>query len=224
MNLIPNASQFAILGLGRFGSAVAKRLYALGKEVLAVDTDEQRVADVAEYVTHAVVADCLDESAMRQLGVDKFDVVVVAMGSNMQASILATLICKEMGVRYVVAKAQSFHHSKALEKIGADMVVFPETESGNRLATLLASPSVVELAEIAPNFKIVEIDAPAEWESKTLIELKIRQKHLLTVLAVTNKNGTVSSPSGEFVIQKGDKVVLCGAQSDIAKFAKKVQA
>lgn len=174
MNTIPNARQFAVLGLGRFGSALARQLYALGKEVLAVDTDEQKVDDIAEYVTHAMAVDCLDEPAMRQIGLENFDVVIVGVG-EMETSILATLICKEIGVKYVVAKAQSVQHRKVLEKIGADMVVFPEMEAGCKLGNLLASPTVVELAEIAPNFKVVEVEVPSVWADKSLTELKIRQ-------------------------------------------------
>ncbi len=221
MNTIPNARQFAVLGLGRFGSALARQLYALGKEVLAVDTDEQKVDDIAEYVTHAMAVDCLDEPAVRQIGLENFDVVIVGVG-EMETSILATLICKEIGVKYVVAKAQSVQHRKVLEKIGADMVVFPEMEAGCKLGNLLASPTVVELAEIAPNFKVVEVEVPSVWADKSLTELKIRQKYLLTVLMVSRGGKITTSPSGEFILQANDKIVLCGEHKDLVKFSKTV--
>ncbi len=220
MKTIPNAKQFAVLGLGRFGSTVAKRLYSLGKEVLAVDVDEQRVADIADYVTHSMVGDCLDEPTLKQIDISSFEVVVVAIAHDMEASILATLLCKEMGVKYIIAKAQSMQHSKVLEKIGADMVVFPELESGHKLGTLLASPTMVEIAELAPNFKIIEIEAPEEWQNKSLIELKIRNKYGLTVLLVNRDQKVISTPSGEFVLQGGDKIVLCGEEKDLRKFSK----
>ena len=220
MKEIPNAKQFAVLGLGRFGSVVAKRLYALGKEVLAIDIDEQKVADVADYVTHSMVVDCLDEATLKQIDIGSFEVVVVAIGSDMEASILSTLLCKEMGVKYIVAKAQSLQHRKVLEKIGADMVVFPEMEAGHKLGSLLASPDMVEIAELAPNFKIIEIEAPEDWQDKSLVELKIRNKYSLTVLLVNRDQNVVASPSGAFVLQAGDKVVLCGEQKDLQKFSK----
>lgn len=222
MNNIPNGKQFAVLGVGRFGSAVAKQLYSWGKEVLAVDIDQQRVEDIAEYVTHSVVADCLDEHAVSQLGLDTLDVVVVAIGNNMQANILATLICKEIGVKYVVSKAQSEQHAKVLQKIGADMVVFPEAESGYKLGTLLASPTMKELAEIAPDFKIIEVEAPEYWAEKSLIELKIRQKYRLNVLMVNRDGEITTSPAGEFVIHANDKLVLCGEKKDLVKLSKNV--
>ena len=200
MKSIPNAKQFAVLGLGRFGSTVAKRLYSLGKEVLAVDVDEQRVADIADHVTHSMVGDCLDELTLKQIDSSSFEVVVVAIAHDMEASVLATLLCKEMGVKYIIAKAQSMQHSKVLEKIGADMVIFPELETGHKLGTLLASPDMVEIAELAPNFKIIEIEAPEEWQNKSLIELKIRNKYSLTVLLVNRDQKVMSTPSGEFVL------------------------
>lgn len=222
MNTIPNGKQFAVLGLGRFGSALAKQLYSLDKEVLAVDIDEQRVAEVAEYVTHSMVVDCLDEQTMKQLDMASFDIVIVAIGNDMEASILATLICKELGVKYVVSKAQSVQHAKVLEKIGADMVVFPEMESGYKLGTLLASPAMVELAEIAPDFKIIEIEVPDAWADKSLIELKIRQKYLLTVLMVSRDKEIFTSPSGEFTLKANDKIVLCGEKKDLMKLSKNI--
>ena len=134
MNTIPNARQFAVLGLGRFGSALARQLYALGKEVLAVDTDEQKVDDIAEYVTHAIAVDCLDEPAMRQIGLENFDVVIVGVG-EMETSILATLICKEIGVKYVVAKAQSVQHRKVLERLAPTLWCFPKWRRAANWAT-----------------------------------------------------------------------------------------
>ena len=220
MKEIPNAKQFAVLGLGRFGSAVAKSLYALGKEVLAIDVDEQKVADVTDYVTHSMVVDCLDEATLKQIDIGSFEVVIVAIGSDMEASILSALLCKEMGVKYVIAKAQSLQHRKVLEKIGVDKVVFPEMDAGQKLASLLSSPDMVEIAELAPNFKIIEIEAPEDWQDKSLIELKIRNKYGLTVLLVNREQQVFASLTGEFVLQAGDKVVLCGEQKDLQKFSK----
>ena len=220
MKEIPNAKQFAVLGLGRFGSAVAKSLYALGKEVLAIDIDEQKVADITDYVTHSMVVDCLDEATLKQIDIGSFEVVIVAIGSDMEASILSALLCKEMGVKYVIAKAQSLQHRKVLEKIGVDKVVFPEMDAGQKLASLLSSPDMVEIAELAPNFKIIEIEAPEDWQDKSLIELKIRNKYGLTVLLVNREQQVFASLTGEFVLQAGDKVVLCGEHKDLQKFSK----
>ena len=158
--------QYVVIGIGRFGRSIATCLASLGKDVLAVDTDENIIAEIAPYVTHAVQADSTDEKALKALGIDNFDVAVVSIGGNLQASILVTMLCKELGVKYVLAKAQSEIHGKVLYKTGADKVVFPERDMGIRVAHNLSASNVLDYMEIAGDLRIVDIVSIESWIAK----------------------------------------------------------
>ena len=160
--------QFAVIGMGRFGSSVAKTLYNLGYDVLAIDHDESRTDEVVEMVTHAVTADSTDEDALRSLGLRNFDVVVVAIGQDIQASILTTLILKEMGVGMIVVKAQNELHGKVLAKIGADKVIYPERDMGARVAHHLISPNILDHIELSNDYSIVDLEAGPGLVGKNL--------------------------------------------------------
>ena len=144
--------QYVVIGCGRFGSSVAKTLYELGNDVLAIDRNEEIVQEIYEYVTHAVQADVMDENVLKELGIRNFDVVIVSIGSDLEASILATLIAKELGVKVVIAKAQSELHGKVLSKIGADKVIFPERDMGVRVGHNLVSSNILDFIELSPDF------------------------------------------------------------------------
>jgi trk system potassium uptake protein TrkA len=148
--------QYVVIGLGRFGTSVAQTLYQMGCEVLAIDTDEEKVQAVANIVTHAVQADATDENAMRALGLRNFDVAIISIG-DIQASILTTLVLKEMGIKRLVAKALSELHGRVLEKIGADKVIYPERDMGMRVAHNLVSGSILDYMELAPGYSIIEV-------------------------------------------------------------------
>ncbi len=213
---------FAIIGCGRFGSAVAKTLYELGNEVLAIDGDMDVVDNIAGQVTHAIQADVMDEGVLMELGLSNFDVVVVSIGTDLQASIMATLIVKELGVDKIVAKAQSELHGKVLKKIGADKVIFPERDMGVRVAHNLASNSIVDYIELSPDYSILEIQAIPRWHNKTLEELRLRNKYQVTVMAVKREEEVNVSPGPKYQIQKGDILVALGstdAINDIAEEA-----
>ena len=167
--------QFVVLGLGRFGSSLARTLYGLGHDVLVVDETEEAVQEISESVTHAVQADATDESTLRSLGLRNFDVAIVAIGSNIQSSILISMIVKELGVKHVVAKAQSELHAKLLCKIGVDRVVFPERDMGIRLAHNLVSSNVLDFIELSSDYSIVEMAALNEWKGKTLKDLNLEK-------------------------------------------------
>jgi trk system potassium uptake protein TrkA len=209
--------QFVVLGLGRFGTSVAKSLYQMGHDVLAVDIDEDVVQGISDSVTHAVQADVTEEDALRALGLGNFDVGVVAIGSNIQASTLVTLIVKEMGVKYVVAKAQNELHAKLLYRIGADRVVFPERDMGVRLAHNLVSSNVIDFIELAPDFSIVEMAAPEAWCGKTLKQLDIRRKHGINVVAVKDGDDIRVSPGADYMIKEGDALIVIGNNGDVAR-------
>lgn len=209
--------QYAVIGCGRFGSSVAKTLYNLGHEVLAIDKDEEKVQEISEYVTHAVQADVMDESVLRELGVRNFDVVIISIGSNLEASIFATLIAKELGVKRVIAKAQSELHGKVLSKIGADKIIFPERDMGVRVAHNLVSTNILDFIELSPDYSIVEIAAISEWENKTLRELKLPTKYGINVMAIKREKYINASPYADDMISKGDILVVIGNTEDIRK-------
>ena len=208
-------TSFVIIGLGRFGTAIASELSALGHEVLAVDVDEERVQQVADHVTHAVTGDGRNIEVLRALGVRNFDCVVVAMGSDVGNSALITLNLKELGVKEVICKAQSHVHSRVLEKIGADRVVFPEYEMGAKLAQGLSSSNVLNFIELSEDYGILELSALQSWQGKSLRELDVRNRHHVNVIAI-RKNGELNvAPSPDLPLESGDQVVALGRYEDI---------
>ncbi len=175
---------YAVFGLGRYGTAVAKELLSDGVEVLAVDIDQNRVNTAAIDLPICKCADITDPEVVRQLGIAAVDVVVVAMAGNLEASVMAVTICKELGVKTVIAKASSVMHQKILERVGADIVVFPENESGVRLAKNLLSSGFVDMITLSKDFSMVELDVRPEWVGKSLMELNLRKKHAINVVAI----------------------------------------
>ena len=175
---------YAVFGLGRYGTAVAKELLSGGVEVLAVDVDQNKVNTAAIDLPICKCADITDPEVVRQLGIAAVDVVVVAMAGNLEASVMAVTICKELGVKTVIAKASSVMHQKILERVGADIVVFPENESGVRLAKNLLSSGFVDMITLSKDFSMVELDVRPEWVGKSLMELNLRKKHALNVVAI----------------------------------------
>lgn len=202
--------QFAVIGLGRFGTSVAKTLSKMGYDVLAVDTNEEKVNNIMESVTHAVQVDAMDEQALKALGIRNFDVVIVAIGQDVQSNILVTVMLKDMGVKNVVAKAVTELHGKVLERIGTDKVVFPERDMGVRVAHALVSKNILDQINISPDYSIVELIAPDEFIGKTLAEGAIRMKHGVTILAIRRGNDVIISPGAKQLIEEGDVLVIVG--------------
>ena len=196
---------FVVIGLGRFGSAVATELSSLGHEVLAVDERE------------AVTGDARDPSVLRALGVRNYDCAVVAVGDDIGNSALITLNLKEIGVKRVICKAQSHVHRKVLEKIGADRVVFPEHEMGVKLAQGLSSSNVLNFIELSEDFGIVETAVPKEWHYETIQNLDVRARYKVNIIAVRRgKDGALNvAPGASYVIEPGDAVVALGRTEDI---------
>jgi len=210
--------QFAVIGMGRFGSSVAKTLYNMGFDVLAIDMDEHRIQEVTSMVTHAVIADCTDEETLRALGIRNFDVVVVAIGADIQASILTTLILKEMGIPMLVVKAQNELHGKVLEKIGADKVIFPERDMGRRVAHHLISPNIVDYIELSDDYSILEIQVKPQHIGKSLRELDIRAKYGCNVMAIKHDDKMNISPRADDLLEDGDVLVVVGSNEDLKQF------
>jgi len=211
--------QFAIIGMGRFGSSVARTLYNLNFEVLAIDSDEHRTQEVINMVTHAVQADSTDEEALRALGVRNFDVVVVAIGQDIQASILTTLILKDMGVKMLVAKAQNELHGKVLAKIGADKVIYPERDMGHRVAHNLISPNILDHIELSDDYSIVDLQVGPSLIGKNLRQLDIRNKYQCNVMGIKSNNGKMNiAPHAEDLIKENDVLVVVGKNEDLHRF------
>ncbi|MFZ5642702.1 MAG: potassium channel family protein [Bacillota bacterium] len=208
--------QFAVIGLGRFGLSLLEELVQMGHEVLAIDNDVDRVNSVAELATHAVQADAMDEYALKSLGIRNFDTVVVSIGENIQSSILTTIMLKEMGVNRVVAKATNHLHGKVLEKIGAS-VIFPERDMGKRLAHLLASQGILDQINLSRDSSIMELLAPKRFTGKTLVELDVRRKYKITILAIKRGEDIIVAPRAEQTIDESDTLVAIGRNTDLEK-------
>ena len=209
--------QFVIIGLGRFGSSIAKTLYSLGNDVLAIDKDEDIVQEIADSVTHAVQLDATDENALRSLGIRNFDVAVVTIGDNIQSSIRATLLVKELGVKYIIAKGHSDLHAKVLYKIGADRVVLPEKDMGIRVAHNLVSANILDYIELSDDYSVMEIQVLHEWAGKTLNELKLRSKYGINVMAIKRGDEVNLSPAADDIIEENDIIVAIGSAEDLSK-------
>lgn len=201
---------YAVIGLGRFGSALARQLCKLGAEVLALDVKGDYVQQIANDVTHAVVGDAQDKEVLRALGVRNLDCAVIAIGDNLAASVLITMNLKELGVPYIVCKAHDETHRKVLEKLGVDRVVIPEHEYAQRLARTLNSHNVLDYIELSEDFGILDVPAPKSWIGKSLRELNVRAKLGVTIIAVENGGKTNVSPTADYAVGEGDTLVMLG--------------
>jgi trk system potassium uptake protein TrkA len=206
--------QIIVIGCGRFGYSTAKTLTKLGHDVMVVDQNPDIVKDISEYVAHAVQMDAIDEASFRTIGLRNFDVAIIAIGSDLQASIMGTLIAKEAGVPLVIAKAANETHGRVLSKIGADKIIYPERDMGMRVAYGLVSPNILDVIEFSPDYSIVETVAPEEWERKTLSELNLG-KRSLTIIAIKTGEHINIVPSSETAINKDDVLVLLGSNKNL---------
>jgi trk system potassium uptake protein len=202
--------QFAVIGLGRFGNSVASTLHDLGHDVLAIDADEERVQKFSDRVTHVVQADTTDENSLQALGLRNMDVVVVAIGENIQANVATTLLLKESGVPYIIAKASNVLHGKMLEKIGADRVVYPERDMGQRVAHSLVSSNVLDYIELSPNLSLVEVTAPGIFVGRTLAEANMRARYGINVVAIKRYEDLIVPPQPDELIHECDILIVVG--------------
>lgn len=208
---------FVVLGIGRFGASLAKELCDLGNEVLVIDSDEEEIQDITDYVTHAVVGDATDEVTLKSLGVRNFDVAVVSIGGDLASSILVTLLLKELGIKKVVVKAQSGLHAKVLNKVGADKIIFPERDMGIRVAQSLSVSNIMDSMQISDDCSVVEISIPKNWINKTLKELNVRVKYGISILAIKNIYGIFINPKPEQELGSGDDLVIIGSNEEIRR-------
>lgn len=212
---------YVIIGLGRFGTAMARRLAEQGCEVMAIDIHNDAVQQLSGEVTHAVVADARDKEVLKALSVADFDCAVVAIGNNLSASVLSTMNLKELGVPKVVCKAHDETEKRVLEKLGADQVVVPERDYALRLARRLASPNVLDYIELSSEYGIVEMPVPASWLGKSLKELNIRAKYGVNIIAICRGETIDVSPSAEFTFRQEDVAVMVGSENKLSAVQKK---
>ena len=218
--------QFAIIGLSTFGERVGKRLTELGCQVLVVDIDRDRIQEVKNWATEAVIADAIDKGVLAAMGLKDVDAAVVSLGDKIDLSILVTLFLKELGVRQIIVKGLTPDHEKVLKLVGADEVIFPEEEMATRVANRLSAPTtVIDQIELAEGFSIVEIIAPKPWVGKTLARLRVREKHSIEVI-LTKKQvpgadaPRVNIPDPSEEIGEDDRLLLVGEESAIAAIKK----
>jgi len=213
--------QYAIIGLGRFGTSLALTLQELEQEVLGIDSAEETVNELSEKLTHIIQADATDENVLKALGIRNFDVVVVAMGSDLEASIMITLLCKELGVPTVIVKAYNDLHSRILYKVGADKVIIPEQDMGVKVARSLTSSSILEYIELSDEYMLVEIKPLPSWYNKTIVELNIRVKYGVNIVAIKHSDNDINvAPSGNDRINADDLLVVIGHKDSLAKLEK----
>jgi trk system potassium uptake protein TrkA len=209
--------QFGVIGLGRFGSAMAMTLTELGHDVIGVDGDESRVQQLADVITHALQIDATDEKALRAAGIQDVDVAVVSIGENIESSLLVVMQLHELGIQTIVAKAVTPLHGRILEKLGVSRVIFPEREMAIRIAHSLVMPNVIDYIELSRDFSIVEVPAPDAFVGRTLKQLELRPRLGLTLIAIKRQSGesgavvTNIAPAADETIRRGDILALLGS-------------
>ncbi len=208
---------YAVFGLGKYGRAVAKELIEHGAEVIAVDIDEDIVNDAISEIPYCKCADITDAEVIKRLGIANVDVVIIAMATNLEASVMATMLCKEIGVKTVIAKCSSEMNYKILSKVGADRVVFPESESGIRLAKTLLSSGFVDIIELSKDVSMIELDVRPEWEGKNLLELKLRQKYSINVVAIIQEKNVCVNIDPKNPLNKSMKLIVIANVSKLNK-------
>lgn len=207
--------QVVVIGLGRFGSAVARELERLGHEVLAIDRSEQRINDIAADVTHALQLDAADEDALRSAGAADFQTAIVAISTETEPSIFATMVLKRLGVENVIAKAGSVLHGEILARVGADRVVFPERETGLRLAHSFNIPNVIDYLDVAPSFGIEKIRPPKSFIGRTLGELDLKGRLELTPVALRRGTQVFVNPARDERVTEGDELIVIGRDAKL---------
>jgi trk system potassium uptake protein TrkA len=215
-------NQYAVIGLGRFGSSLSKELIKLGYEVLGIDKDEEAVDEMSDVLTHAVVADSTEEEVLKSLGIRNFDCAVVAIGDDIQASILTAIVLKDLGVKTVVAKALSDLHGKVLNKLGVDRIIYPERDMGIRVAHQLVSPNLLDYIELSKDYTIVELSVPKKLCGVTIKELDPRAKYGCSVVAINRKDGIIIAPTADDFVNENDIMVIIGTNEQIEKFEREI--
>lgn len=202
--------EFVVFGLGRFGWSVATTLADSGCEVLVVDNDEEKIKEIADLVTYAVKANVTDSETLETLGLSNFDGAIIAMGEDLEASVMATILVKELGIPYVLAKAQTELQGKILKKVGADMIIYPEKETGIRIANKLILGNFFDAVELSSIYSMMELEPLDEWDGHSLKELNLRHKYKLNVIGIKRHGELNISPEVDSPIYKDDIMIVIG--------------
>lgn len=213
--------QVVVIGLGRFGSSVCQELYKMGHEVLAIDSNMERVDANRDYSSHAVIANATDESELKALGVRNFDNAIVAIGDDLQASVLCTLMLKEIGVSKVWVKARDLQHQKILEKVGADRVIQPEYEMGVRVAHHMDSEKIIDYIDLSKDYSIQELTASDKIANRTLAKLNLRERYKIIILAIKRGEDVNIAPVPNDEVQENDVLIVMGHRDDLKRFEEK---
>ena len=213
--------QFAVLGLGRFGSNVALTLEVMGYDVLGVDWDENVVEDLAEDLTHVVSFDIKDDRALIQAGIPNCDTVIIA-SSNLETSLTATMLCKEMNIPEIIVKAIDERHAEMARRLGATQLIFPERDTGRRVAMLLASVNAVDYVEIAGDIKVLSLSAPKSIIGKNLIQSNLRGLYHVNIIAITHNKKNIVTPPPTYIFEEGDKIFVIGTPAALSKFEREI--
>lgn len=208
---------FIIFGLGKFGESIATELSLAGAEVLAVDADKERVHEISATVTRAVVANVCDAEAMHELGISNMDVAIVAITGHLDASILATIFCKEAGVPFICAKSRDDIHTRILEKVGADKIIIPEQESGIRIARQLLTGNIIDIVEISSTIRMAEIAMRPEWAGHTLRELDLRNKQNVNIIALRQNGEILVTPDPDLPLSQEMSLLIIADQNALGR-------
>lgn len=212
------SKDFAVIGLGRFGGSICRELSKEGKQVLAIDNDEMKVNEYKNIVSHAVILDSTDEESLKEIGIQNFEHVIVAIGENLQASILTTVILTDLGVERITVKAQNDYHEKILRKLGVNRIVHPEREMGRRIAHNVISNNILDYLDLSDDHSIVEVKAGVKMIGKSLLELNIRAKYGCNVVAIKRGEEIEVTPNPEYIFAHGDVLLVVGKDKDINRF------
>ncbi|ASS66649.1 MULTISPECIES: TrkA family potassium uptake protein [unclassified Paenibacillus] len=210
--------QYCVIGLGRFGSSLAKELMQLGYEVLGIDRSEELVDDMSAVLTHTLCADATDEDALRAIGIRNFDCCIVAIGGDIQSSIMAAILVKDSGVGKVVVKAVSELHGRVLDKLGVDRVIYPERDMGIRVAHQLVSPNLLDYIELSSEYAVAELAVPGCLNGKALSEIDTRQRYGCSIVAINKPKGIIIAPQADSVLEEKDVMVVIGTNEGIEQF------
>lgn len=211
---------YAILGLGKFGQSIALELSKAGAEVLAVDIDEERIQEIAPYITYAVTADICDTTAMDSLGLSNMDAVIVAITNSLDASVMATIYAKEAGVPFVLAKSRDEIHSRILEKVGADRIIIPEKSTGVRIARNIISGNFIDFIELSTNIRMIEIAIRNEWVNQSLKDLNLRKKYNINVIAIRQNGEIIITPDPDMALSSDISLLVIADKKDLPKLMK----
>lgn len=211
-------NQFAIIGLGRFGANLAHEFIRQGYEVLGIDINEEMIEDLRNVITHGVAADATDKQTLQAIGIHNFDCAIVAIGDDVQANIMASILLKELGVKWIVAKAVTLQHGRVLEKIGVDRVIYPERDMAIRVVNQLVSPNLLDYIELSDDYTIAEISVPEKISGKSIRTLNTRALYGCSIVAINKEDEVIIAPLADDVLLTGDIMVVIGTKQQVEMF------